>query len=104
MTKTILALEKKESNKKNETDRLLKQLEERANLIQTTQKPIKTNKIKSFTSMVHLQEPSKLRAHPDHKSLTYGEQLKNCQSDATITSVTSSKMPKITSKNKMLIP
>jgi hypothetical protein len=101
MTKTILALEKKESNKKNETDRLLKQLEERANLIQTTQKPIKTNKIKSFTSMVHLQEPSKLRAHPDHKSLTYGEQLKNCQSDATITSVTSSKMPKITSKNQI---
>ena len=86
MAKTIMQLKKKEIEKQIETENLLYMLENRAKSITNTQdkpqKPIKL--IKPFTEMVKLQEPDKLRDHPDHKPLTYTEQLMKHQ-ESTIT-------------------
>jgi len=78
MAKTIIALERKETARKNETDRLLKDLENRAKFVtkdNNKEKKQSVKTIKPFTSYVHLQEPNKLRDRADHKAVTYGQQL-----------------------------
>lgn len=88
MARSIMELKKKEQQKQNETERLLKELELRASLVgqslneSTTSKPAII--IKPFTDYVHLQEPNKLREEPDHKPLTYGQQLKMHQETTVV--------------------
>jgi len=76
MAQTITQLKRQESMKQAETERILRQLENRAQSIVKQDEKLKQIKyIKSFTDFVHLQNPNKLRNHPDHKAISYGEQL-----------------------------
>jgi hypothetical protein len=86
MAKTIIELNRKESMKQAEAERILKQLEQRARLVaaagqnstalinNTSNNPL-VQIIKPFTSYVKLQDPSKLRPDIENKPLTYTEQL-----------------------------
>jgi hypothetical protein len=76
MAQTIAQLKRQETLKQAETERILRQLENRAQSIaKKEEKPKQIKYIKSFTDIVHLQNPDKLRNHPDHKAISYGEQL-----------------------------
>jgi hypothetical protein len=78
MAKTIKKLELDESIKQAANDRQLKNLQKRANKLTTNfnkkQSQIK-NSIKPFYEKVHLQDNSKLKTKPAHKTITYTQQL-----------------------------
>lgn len=92
MTKTILDLQRKDSLRRGENEHLLKELEMRFTSRddnRPTNAP--TKRIKSFSSMVRLQDPSKLRRRTENKPLSYNEQLMALQESTVVpqTSATS---------------
>jgi hypothetical protein len=90
MALTMLDMKKKQEQKQNETEFLLKELEMRAKLI-TSKTTSSTNlsntpkTLKSFKSLVRLQEPGKLRRYKtEHKPMTYTQQLKQYQETTVV--------------------
>jgi len=88
MALTMMDLKKKQEQKQNDTERLLHDLEMRAQIISTNKSnsTISTTKtLKSFRSLVRLQEPNKLRRYrPEHKPMTYTQQLKQYQETTVV--------------------
>jgi hypothetical protein len=93
MALTMMDLKKKQIQKQNETERLLHDLEMRAQIITTNKSNTSTSTtttpaaktLKSFRSLVRLQEPNKLRHYkPEHKPMTYTQQLKQYQETTVV--------------------
>ena len=89
MALTMMDLKKKQIQKRNDTERLLHDLEMRAQIITTnksnTSTSTTTKTLKSFRSLVRLQEPNKLRHYkPEHKPMTYTQQLKQYQETTVV--------------------
>ena len=86
----MMDLKKKQIQKQNDTERLLHDLEMRAQIITTQKSNTSTTSsaaktLKSFRSLVRLQEPNKLRHYkPEHKPMTYTQQLKQYQETTVI--------------------
>ena len=78
MAQTMIKMKENETKKSFETERLLRDLEHRAQQMEKKPNQAKTvtKKIKPFTSLVRLQDPNRLRAKREHEPLTYGQQLK----------------------------
>jgi hypothetical protein len=78
MAQTMIKMKENAAKKSVETERLLRDLEQRAQQMEQKPRQAKTvsKKIKPFTSFVRLQDPNRLRAKREHEPLTYGQQLK----------------------------
>ncbi len=94
MAKTIMQMKRKEEAKQCEAENLLRSLEMKARSMVNNDSNEKSSAhskkkiVKPFTELVKLQEPTKLRDHPEHKPLTYTQQLMKHQ-ESTITLQTS---------------
>ena len=94
MARTMQKLSREQQSKQSDTERLLRDLDERARHLtsgtttpRTPSSSLAVKTLKSFRSLVRMQEPHKLRSRngPEHKPVTYGQQLKQLNQEATTT-------------------
>lgn len=109
MAQTITNLQRQDALKKSETELLLKSLESRSSNPAQHQRQSSSSPpqrlLKSFTSLVHLQEPEKLRTQTETTPLTYQDQLQALQEQTVIVDTNSlSEMRKVYGSKRFKLP